>query len=156
MLLASVPMTSVSDCECSCAQDIKRRTSRCTLEDRDHPDVVAPSATAIAKAVLALTKRRPRTLPLRHVRSDAIEEAHGEAEEKLMFVGVEQRVRCEPIKDPTRNGKDMGALRRHLDAPLVTWARNPRAAISLRWLTPTRRSCPPGRPGLPPALRAPD
>jgi hypothetical protein len=43
-------------------------------------------------------------------------------EEKLVFVGVAPRALCEQIKDPARNGgKDMAALRAHLDSPLVTW-----------------------------------
>jgi hypothetical protein len=41
---------------------------------------------------------------------------------------------CEQIKDPARNGgKDMGALRKHLDTPLVTWGWSPgfgRAPVS--------------------------
>ena len=55
-------------------------------------------------------------------------------EEKLVFVGVEPRALCEQIKDPARNGgKDMGALRKHLDTPLVTWGWKPgfgRAPVS--------------------------
>lgn len=45
---------------------------------------------------------------------------------KLVFVGVEPRALCEQIKDPARNGgKDMAALRTHLDDPLVTWGWSP-------------------------------
>ena len=41
---------------------------------------------------------------------------------KLVFVGLTPRALCEQIKDPARNGgKDMPALRVHLDDPLVTW-----------------------------------
>jgi cytochrome c5 len=41
---------------------------------------------------------------------------------KLVFVGVEARALCEQIKDPARNGgKNMAALRKHLDSSLVTW-----------------------------------
>ena len=41
---------------------------------------------------------------------------------KLVFVGVSPGALCEQIKDPARNGgKDMAALRTHLDDPLVTW-----------------------------------
>jgi hypothetical protein len=43
-------------------------------------------------------------------------------EQKLVFVGVEPGALCEQIKDPARNGgKDMAALRTHLDDPLVVW-----------------------------------
>jgi hypothetical protein len=45
---------------------------------------------------------------------------------KLVFVGIEARALCEQIKDPARNGgKDMAALRRHLESPLVTWGWSP-------------------------------
>jgi hypothetical protein len=41
---------------------------------------------------------------------------------KLVFVGVAPGPLCEQIKDPARNGgKDMAALRTHLDDPLVVW-----------------------------------
>jgi hypothetical protein len=47
-------------------------------------------------------------------------------EERLVFVGVAPGALCEQIKDPARNGgKDMAALRAHLDDPLVTWAWSP-------------------------------
>ncbi len=47
-------------------------------------------------------------------------------EQKLVFVGVAPRALCEQIKDPARNGgKDMRALRQHLDTPLVTWGWDP-------------------------------
>jgi hypothetical protein len=47
-------------------------------------------------------------------------------EQRLVFVGVPPGALCEQIKDPARNGgKDMAALREHLDDPLVTWAWNP-------------------------------
>ena len=47
-------------------------------------------------------------------------------EEKLVFVGMAPRALCEQIKDPARNGgKDMAALRKHLDSPLVVWGWNP-------------------------------
>jgi hypothetical protein len=47
-------------------------------------------------------------------------------EQRLVFVGVAPGALCEQIKDPARNGgKDMAALREHLDDPLVTWAWNP-------------------------------
>jgi hypothetical protein len=47
-------------------------------------------------------------------------------EQRLVFVGVAPGALCEQIKDPARNGgKDMAALRTHLDDPLVTWAWNP-------------------------------
>ena len=43
-------------------------------------------------------------------------------EEKLVFAGVAPRALCEQIQDPARNGgKDMAALRKHLDTPLVVW-----------------------------------
>jgi hypothetical protein len=44
-------------------------------------------------------------------------------EMKMVFVGLSPRALCEQIKDPARNGgKDMPALRTHLEDPLVTWA----------------------------------
>jgi cytochrome c5 len=47
-------------------------------------------------------------------------------EERLVFVGIAPGALCEQIKDPARNGgKDMAALRVHLDDPLVTWAWTP-------------------------------
>lgn len=43
-------------------------------------------------------------------------------EMKLVFVGVAPRALCEQIKNPATNGgKDMAALRKHLDTPLVVW-----------------------------------
>lgn len=54
-------------------------------------------------------------------------------EMKLVFVGLSPRALCEQVKDPARNGgKDMPALRAHLDDPLVVWGWSPgtgRAAI---------------------------
>ena len=45
---------------------------------------------------------------------------------KLVFVGVAPGALCEQIKDPARNGgKDMAALRVHLDDPLVVWGWDP-------------------------------
>ena len=56
-------------------------------------------------------------------------------EKRLVFVGVAPRALCEQIKDPARNGgKDLAALRAHLDDPLVTWGWDPgigRAPIPL-------------------------
>ena len=47
-------------------------------------------------------------------------------EEKLVFVGVAPRALCEQVKDPAHNGgKDMAALRKHLDTPLVVWGWDP-------------------------------
>lgn len=47
-------------------------------------------------------------------------------EERLVFVGVAPGALCEQVKDPARNGgKDMTALRVHLDDPLVTWGWTP-------------------------------
>ena len=55
-------------------------------------------------------------------------------EQKLVFVGVAPGALCAQIKDPARNGgKDMAALRAHLDDPLVTWGWDPgfgRAPVS--------------------------
>jgi len=49
-------------------------------------------------------------------------------EQRLVFVGVAPGALCEQIKDPARNGgKDMAALRTHLDDPLVVWAWTPGA-----------------------------
>ncbi|HTN91175.1 MAG TPA: hypothetical protein VL242_46215 [Sorangium sp.] len=49
-------------------------------------------------------------------------------EMKMVFVGVAPRALCEQVKDPARNGgKDMAALRVHLEDPLVTWGWNPGA-----------------------------
>jgi hypothetical protein len=54
---------------------------------------------------------------------------------KLVFVGVAPGPLCEQIKDPARNGgKDMAALRAHLDDPLVQWGWSPgfgRAPVSV-------------------------
>jgi len=56
-------------------------------------------------------------------------------EERLVFVGVAPHDLCEQIKDPARNGgKDMTALRTHLDDPLVVWGWSPgngRAAVAV-------------------------
>jgi hypothetical protein len=53
---------------------------------------------------------------------------------KLVFVGMSPRALCEQVKDPARNGgKDMAALRTHLDDPLVVWGWAPgkgRAPVS--------------------------
>ena len=47
-------------------------------------------------------------------------------EERLVFVGMAPGALCEQLKDPSRNGgKDMAALRVHLDDPLVTWGWTP-------------------------------
>lgn len=47
-------------------------------------------------------------------------------EMKMVFVGVAPRELCEQVKDPARNGgKDMAALRVHLDDPLVVWGWSP-------------------------------
>lgn len=47
-------------------------------------------------------------------------------EQPLVFVGVAPGALCEQIKDPARNGgKDMAALRAHLDDPLVAWGWSP-------------------------------
>jgi hypothetical protein len=54
-------------------------------------------------------------------------------EMKMVFVGQSPKALCEQVKDPARNGgRDMAALRTHLDDPLVTWGWAPgfgRAAI---------------------------
>lgn len=43
-------------------------------------------------------------------------------EAKLVFVGMAPGALCGQMKDPARNGgKDMAALRVHLDDALVTW-----------------------------------
>jgi hypothetical protein len=65
---------------------------------------------------------------------------------KLVFVGIAPGALCEQIKDPARNGgKDMAALRAHLDSPLVQWGwspgfgrppvTTPRAAFLTAWDT---------------------
>lgn len=47
-------------------------------------------------------------------------------DERLVFVGVAPGALCAQIKDPAHNGgKDMTALRIHLDDPLVTWGWSP-------------------------------
>jgi hypothetical protein len=47
-------------------------------------------------------------------------------EMKMVFVGLSPRALCEQVKDPARNGgKDMPALRHHLDDPLVVWGWSP-------------------------------
>ena len=49
-----------------------------------------------------------------------------EPETKLVFVGKSPRALCEQIKNPATNGgKDMAALRAHLDTPLVVWGWEP-------------------------------
>lgn len=48
------------------------------------------------------------------------------ADMKLVFVGATASALCRQIKDPKRNGgKDMAALREHLDTPLVRWGWSP-------------------------------
>jgi hypothetical protein len=51
----------------------------------------------------------------------------------MVFVGMAPGALCEQLKDPARNGgRDLAALRTHLDDPLVTWAWDPgtgRAAV---------------------------
>jgi hypothetical protein len=45
---------------------------------------------------------------------------------KLVFVGMTPNALCEQIKDPARNGgKNLAALRAHLDTPLVEWGWKP-------------------------------
>ena len=60
-------------------------------------------------------------------------------EQRLVFVGVAPGALCEQIKDPARNGgKDMAALRAHLDSPLVQWGWSPgfgRAPVSTPYET---------------------
>lgn len=55
-------------------------------------------------------------------------------EEPLVFVGKSAHDLCEQLKDPAHNGgKDMAALRVHLDDPLVQWGWDPghgRAPVS--------------------------
>lgn len=47
-------------------------------------------------------------------------------EQRLVFVGVASGDLCKQVKDPARNGgKDMAALRSHLDDPLVQWGWTP-------------------------------
>ena len=47
-------------------------------------------------------------------------------DERLVFVGVPSGALCAQIKDPAHNGgKDMAALRTHLDDPLVAWGWSP-------------------------------
>ena len=62
-----------------------------------------------------------------HVPPGASEGWHMPSPEmKLVFVGVAPRALCEQIKDPARNGgKDMAALRAHLETPLVLWGWSP-------------------------------
>ena len=44
----------------------------------------------------------------------------------LVFVGLSSGELCKNVKDPAKNGgKDMAALRTHLDDPLVQWAWSP-------------------------------
>ncbi len=70
-----------------------------------------------------------------HIPPGSIEGWHmPKPEEKLVFVGLSGRDLCEQVKDPARNGgKDLAALRKHLDTPLVTWGWDPgfgRAPVS--------------------------
>lgn len=47
-------------------------------------------------------------------------------EMKMVFVGMSSNALCEQTKDPARNGgKDMKALREHMDDPLVLWGWDP-------------------------------
>ena len=47
-------------------------------------------------------------------------------EQKLVFVGLSSGDLCRRLVDPTQNGgKDLAALRAHLDTPLVTWGWEP-------------------------------
>lgn len=47
---------------------------------------------------------------------------------QMVFVGASPRALCEQVKDPARNGgRDLPALRAHLDDPLVVWAWSPGA-----------------------------
>jgi hypothetical protein len=47
-------------------------------------------------------------------------------EMKMVFVGQTPKALCEQVKDPARNGgRDLAALRTHLDDPLVTWGWTP-------------------------------
>jgi hypothetical protein len=47
-------------------------------------------------------------------------------DERLVFAGVAAGALCEQVKDPAHNGgKDMTALRAHLDDPLVVWGWSP-------------------------------
>jgi hypothetical protein len=44
----------------------------------------------------------------------------------MVFVGMTPHALCEQLKDPAKNGgRDLAALRTHLDDPLVTWAWEP-------------------------------
>lgn len=56
-------------------------------------------------------------------------------EQKLVFVGKSPSELCAQLKDPERNGgKDLAALRAHLDSPLVIWGWHPgfgRAPVSI-------------------------
>ena len=68
---------------------------------------------------------------------------------QLVFVGVAPGALCEQVKDPARNGgKDMAALRAHLDNPLVTVGLGRRASAARRCRrrapsSSTRASCGP-------------
>lgn len=45
---------------------------------------------------------------------------------RMVFVGVAPGALCEALKDPSKNGgRDLAALRTHLDDPLVAWGWNP-------------------------------
>ncbi len=71
----------------------------------------------------------------RHIPPGSPDEWHmPKPEEKLVFVGVPSGALCAQLKDPARNGgKDMAALRAHLDTPLVVWGWSPgfgRAPVS--------------------------
>ena len=45
---------------------------------------------------------------------------------RMVFVGMAPGALCEQLKDPARNGgKDMAALRAHVDDPLVLWGWEP-------------------------------
>jgi hypothetical protein len=60
------------------------------------------------------------------------------ADKPMVFVGMSPHALCEQLKDPARNGgRDLAALRSHLDDPLVTWAWDPGAG---RTPVPTPRA----------------
>lgn len=60
-------------------------------------------------------------------------------EMKMVFVGKTSRELCEQVKNPATNGgKDMAALRKHLDTSLVRWGWEPgfgRAPIPIPYAT---------------------
>jgi len=88
------------------------------------PEAAAWSARS-ARRVMARRTRRATTASTFRRATPTVGTCH-RPEMKLVFVGMSANALCVQIKDPARNGgKDLKALRAHLDSPLVEWGWNP-------------------------------